>query len=58
VRVADPYAWLEKDTPETDEWVSAQERFARDHLDQIPDRQRLEDGIRANMDYARVRAVL
>lgn len=34
VKVADPYQWLEKSTPETDEWVTAQEEFTRAYLDQ------------------------
>lgn len=35
VKVADPYQWLEKNTPETEEWVSAQEAFTRAYLDQV-----------------------
>jgi hypothetical protein len=58
VRVPDPYQWLEEPSAETDEWVTAQERFASEHLGTLPDRQRLEDGIRANMDYPRVRDIL
>jgi prolyl oligopeptidase len=34
VQVADPYQWLEKNTEETEEWVTAQEAFTRGHLDQ------------------------
>lgn len=34
VHVPDPYQWLEKNTAETDEWVTAQEAFTRKHLDQ------------------------
>ena len=34
VQVADPYQWLEKNTAETDEWVTAQEAFTRVYLDQ------------------------
>ncbi|KZP21737.1 hypothetical protein FIBSPDRAFT_740187 [Athelia psychrophila] len=56
VKVADPYQWLEKNTPETEEWVSAQEAFTRAYLDQNPDRVKLEDEIRKNMDYAKVSA--
>jgi prolyl oligopeptidase len=56
VRVPDPYVWLEESTPETAAWVDAQEAFARAHLDQLPDRARLEDAIRANTDYARFSA--
>jgi len=34
VQVADPYQWLEKNSAETDEWVTAQEAFTRAYLDQ------------------------
>jgi hypothetical protein len=54
VKVADPYVWLEENTPETEEWVSTQESFTREFLDQLPDRERLEKAIRANTDYPRV----
>jgi hypothetical protein len=35
VQVADPYQWLEKNTPETEEWVTAQEAFTRAYLDKV-----------------------
>jgi prolyl oligopeptidase len=54
VKVPDPYVWLEENTPETEEWVSAQEKFTREYLDQLPDRERLEKSIRENTDYPRV----
>lgn len=54
VKVADPYQWLEKNTPETDEWTTAQEAFTRKYLDQNQDRKKLEDEIRSNTDYAKV----
>ncbi|OSD01749.1 hypothetical protein PYCCODRAFT_1368709 [Trametes coccinea BRFM310] len=56
VRVHDPYQWLEHNTPETEEWTTAQEQFTRQYLDQNPERQDLEDQIRKNMDYARFSA--
>ncbi|KAF7969402.1 hypothetical protein HWV62_27391 [Athelia sp. TMB] len=56
VRVPDPYQWLEQHTPETDDWVGRQEAFTRAYLDQNPDRVKLEDEIRKNMDYAKVSA--
>ncbi|KAF9057331.1 prolyl oligopeptidase [Panaeolus papilionaceus] len=43
VRVADPYQWLEEDTPETDKWTTAQEAFTRTYLDKNPDLKSLED---------------
>ncbi|KAG6856360.1 hypothetical protein H0H87_005269 [Tephrocybe sp. NHM501043] len=53
VRVSDPYQWLEEDSEETDKWTTAQEVFTRTYLDKNADRQRLEDDIRVNMDYAK-----
>jgi prolyl oligopeptidase len=58
VRVPDPYQWLEDaNSKETDEWTSSQERYTRTYLDQIPDRERLENEIRENTDYAKVRGI-
>ena len=58
VRVHDPYQWLEHNTPETEEWTTAQEQYTRQYLDQNPERKDLEDQIRKNMDYAKVRTRL
>lgn len=58
VRVHDPYQWLEHNTDETEQWTTAQERFTREYLDKNPERQDLEDEIRKNMDYAKVRYYL
>ncbi len=55
VRVHDPYQWLERNTDETEQWTTAQEGFTREYLDKNPERQDLEDQIRKNMDYAKVR---
>ena len=57
VRVHDPYQWLEQNTEETEQWTTAQEKFTRQYLDQNPERKDLEDQIRNNMDYAKVRRV-
>jgi hypothetical protein len=54
VRIADPYEWLEHDSAETAEWITAQEQFTREFLDANPERKALEDQIRENMDYAKV----
>jgi prolyl oligopeptidase len=54
VRVQDPYQWLEEDSEETEQWTTAQAAHTRSYLDENPDRQRLEDEIRANTDYAKV----
>lgn len=43
-RVADPFRPLEDaDAPATREWLAAQDRLARDHLDRLPGRDRLRD---------------
>lgn len=54
VKVHDPYEWLGHDTEETQAWITAQETLTRKYLDQNDDRQHLEDGIRKNIDYAKV----
>ncbi|KAI0044903.1 prolyl oligopeptidase [Auriscalpium vulgare] len=53
VHVHDPYEWLEHDTEETKDWVSAQTAYTRQFLDANPDRHQLEDEIRKGMDYER-----
>lgn len=55
VRVPDPYQWLEENTEETDQWTTAQDVFTRSYLDKNPARTKLEQEIRANTDYAKVR---
>ena len=55
VRVHDPYQWLEHNTDETEQWTTAQEKFTREYLDLNPERKELEDEIRKNLDYAKVR---
>lgn len=56
VRVADPYQWLEEYSDETDKWTTSQALFTRSYLDKNTDRQKLEDVIRTNTDYAKVTA--
>jgi len=34
VKVADPYQWLERNSAETNEWITAQEAFTRQYLEQ------------------------
>jgi prolyl oligopeptidase len=53
VRVSDPYQWLEENTDETEKWTTAQEGFTRSYLDQNTNRQKLEDEIRLNTNYAK-----
>lgn len=54
VSVPDPYQWLEGNSGEIDQWTTAQGAFTRGHLDKNPDRQRLQDEINSNFDYAKV----
>jgi hypothetical protein len=54
VKVPDPYEWLEHDTKETQDWVTAQEQYTRRFLDANQYRNRLEDEIRKSSDYERV----
>lgn len=56
VNVPNPYEWLEHDSKQTQDWVSAQEAFTRSYLDKNPDRQSLEDTIRQNTNYAKFSA--
>lgn len=57
VRVPDPYQWLEKDTEETQKWVSAQEAYTKSYIAQhSEERKLLEDAIRANTNYAKFSA--
>ena len=51
VKVPDPYAWLEKDGEEREQWLVSQEALARKFLDSHPDRAMLEDEIRSSTDY-------
>ncbi|EED83383.1 predicted protein [Postia placenta Mad-698-R] len=53
VRVHDPYQWLEHNTEETERWVTAQEGFTRQYLDQNAENQSLEDEIRNNEKFAK-----
>jgi prolyl oligopeptidase len=54
MKVPDPYAWLEKDGEERDQWLASQEALSRNFLDSHPDRSRLEEEIRASTDYEKV----
>lgn len=55
VRVPDPYNWLEdSNSSETEAWVEEQEAFTRRYLDQNPNREALEQSIRANTDFEKV----
>jgi len=45
VTVADPYRWLESDSPDVTAWVEAQGKYTRTMLDQLPGR----DGIKKRL---------
>ena len=57
VKVPDPYNWLEENTTETDNWTTVQQEVTRKYLDQNPQRNALEEIIRANSDYAKASLV-
>lgn len=47
VPVPDPYRWLEdSDSPETRDWLEQQNAYAREYLENIPDRQHIERRVR------------
>ena len=51
-KVADPYRWLEDDTsPETAEWVKAENKVTRDYLDRIPMRADILKRLRQTANY-------
>ncbi len=51
-KVSDPYRWLEDDlSPETAEWVKAQNAVTFDYLSKIPYRDQIEERITKLMDY-------
>ncbi|HCG8286238.1 TPA: S9 family peptidase [Vibrio parahaemolyticus] len=51
-KVSDPYRWLEDDlSPETAEWVKAQNAVTFDYLSKIPYREQIEERITKLMDY-------
>lgn len=51
VKITDPYRWLEdQESARTREWISAQTRYARAHLDSIPHRESIRQRIRELLD--------
>src|SRR4051812_12568206 len=47
VKVADPYRWLEDEkSPQVKEWMSAQDKVARDYLHALPGRERLVERLK------------
>lgn len=55
-QVADPYRWLESDSPEVSRWVGEQKTLADDYLSAIPVRAELEKRITALWNYERFSA--
>ena len=54
VEVADPYRWLEDDhSPETADWVKAQNEVTEDYLSQIPFRNRIRERLTEIWNYPR-----
>ncbi|MFH0981216.1 MAG: prolyl oligopeptidase family serine peptidase [Planctomycetota bacterium] len=52
VKVADPYRWLEDpDSPETREWIEAQNQLTFGYLAQIPARTRIRERLTELWDY-------
>jgi prolyl oligopeptidase len=53
-KVADPYRWLENtDSPETAEWVAAENAVTQAYLAKIPQRGRIKDRLTTLFDYER-----
>ena len=53
-QINDPYRWLEDDnSPETKEWVTAQNEVTQDFVSQIPFRSKVRDRLQELMDYER-----
>ena len=54
VPVADPYRWLESDTPEVASWVAAQNDATRDWLDSVEARPKIRERLVQLWDYERI----
>jgi prolyl oligopeptidase len=53
-KVADPYRWLEDvDSPETREWITAENKVTNSFLDKIPARESIRKRLTSLWDYAR-----
>lgn len=52
IKVPDPYRWLENpDSPETREWIEAQNDVTFGYLEQIPERQTIKERLTELWDY-------
>jgi len=55
IKVHDPYRWLEDDnSPETEEWVKAQNELTFSYLERIPYRQKIRDRLTKLWDYPKM----
>ena len=55
VNIDDPYRWLEDDrSPETEAWVTAENKVTFDYLDQIPYRDELKEELSAIWNYEKL----
>ncbi len=55
--VPDPYRWLEDlDSPETTEWIAAQNQVTAGYLDQIPNREKIKERLTQLWNYERYSA--
>ena len=53
-KMADPYRWLENtDSPETAQWVAAENAVTQAYLAKIPQRGRIKDRLTTLFDYER-----
>jgi len=56
-KVNDPYRWLEDDrSPETEAWVTEQNKITNAHLDEIPYRKTLNDRLSKLWNYEKIGA--
>ena len=54
VKIADPYRWLEDDhSPETEAWVTAENKVTNAFLDTIPERARIKERMTKLWNYER-----
>src|SRR5919199_955229 len=52
VKVADPYRWLEStDSPETGQWIEAQNALTFEYLGAIPEREHLKERLTKLWNY-------
>ncbi len=51
--VADPYRWLEEDTDEVVEWVTAQNRLTQGFLAEVPEREAIRERLTALWSFPR-----